>query len=343
MQDYYKVLGVKRDATDKEIRAAFKIKAREFHPDVNKDSSAEDNFKEVSVAFETLTRNRTKYDLDNPPTPERTYSRPERQPSPTPPRQPTQEGDFFKSDFFGEDFFAGTPFGRESHSTKIDGISIPDTDWGLLAALKMAYQSKEDGIWNVKKSESDDREWMPEVVYSIRKISNETVLSRIVKDFRRNGERDRNIFMRKEGPWSAKVTVIAPDAMFDEYYLAGYGLSKFDISPDIPDHLDKYYANLKSLALKLVKNETDKDGNITIDPERMVLNKYAKHDARNVRYEGSLHAKDKDREWVHDVSPKDFWKRMRQAEGRVVRVEGQQKPVEGQQSNPQGTSGEGKG
>jgi DnaJ-class molecular chaperone with C-terminal Zn finger domain len=53
-RDYYETLGVPRDASNEDIRKAYRKLARENHPDVNKDPSAEDRFKEISEAYEVL-------------------------------------------------------------------------------------------------------------------------------------------------------------------------------------------------------------------------------------------------------------------------------------------------
>lgn len=64
-KDYYSILGVSRDADEKEIKRAFRKKAREHHPDVNKDNpDAETRFKEVNEAYEVLSdsEKRSMYD-----------------------------------------------------------------------------------------------------------------------------------------------------------------------------------------------------------------------------------------------------------------------------------------
>src|SRR5215470_6418898 len=64
-RDYYDILGVKRDASEDEIKKAYRKLAREYHPDRNPgDKQAEARFKEVQDAYDTLSdkTKRARYD-----------------------------------------------------------------------------------------------------------------------------------------------------------------------------------------------------------------------------------------------------------------------------------------
>lgn len=64
-KDYYKILGVDRNASEKDIKSAYRRLARKYHPDVNPgDKASEEKFKEVSEAYEVLSDKdkRARYD-----------------------------------------------------------------------------------------------------------------------------------------------------------------------------------------------------------------------------------------------------------------------------------------
>ena len=63
-KDYYQIMGVPRDASQEDIKRAYRKLARKFHPDVSKEAKAEDHFKELGEAYEVLKdpEKRTAYD-----------------------------------------------------------------------------------------------------------------------------------------------------------------------------------------------------------------------------------------------------------------------------------------
>ncbi|HCR37602.1 MAG TPA: molecular chaperone DnaJ, partial [Opitutae bacterium] len=64
-EDYYKLLGVERDASSEQIKKAYRKKAIEFHPDKNPgDKEAEANFKKAAEAYEVLSDPQKKSQYD---------------------------------------------------------------------------------------------------------------------------------------------------------------------------------------------------------------------------------------------------------------------------------------
>lgn len=63
-KDYYEVLGVQKNASDEEIKRAFRKLAKQYHPDVNKEPGAEEKFKEIGEAYAILSdpQKRRQYD-----------------------------------------------------------------------------------------------------------------------------------------------------------------------------------------------------------------------------------------------------------------------------------------
>ena len=69
LNDYYAVLGVSRDASQEEIKKAYRRLARKLHPDVNSGAEAEEEFKRVSQAYDVLSdpQKRQSFDMGADP------------------------------------------------------------------------------------------------------------------------------------------------------------------------------------------------------------------------------------------------------------------------------------
>ena len=63
-KDYYETIGVSKNASQDEIKRAYKELAKKYHPDLNKNKGAEDKFKEINEAYKVLgdEKSRTHYD-----------------------------------------------------------------------------------------------------------------------------------------------------------------------------------------------------------------------------------------------------------------------------------------
>ncbi len=147
-QDYYQLLGIKRDANADEIKKAYRRLARKYHPDVSKEDNAEEKFKEVKEAYEVLKdpAKRQAYDelgqqsshAGFEPPPNWQYQQQDPQPQ-SDDFEHVNQADF--SDFFSELFGQrgqGQPFkrpGQDQHS-KIQ-ISLQDAYHGATRQLQL--------------------------------------------------------------------------------------------------------------------------------------------------------------------------------------------------------------
>jgi curved DNA-binding protein len=167
-KDYYKILGVARDASQDEIKRVYRRLARKYHPDVSKEKNAEDRFKEVQEAYEVLKdpEKRAAYDQLG----SNWRSGQEFRPPPdwgkdfeftTSFGGPGEDGGF--SDFFSSLFGARSPFGQqggpgrrgfarsgEDHVAKIE-IDLEDAFRGGTQTIELkSPQLSDDGRVAVK-------------------------------------------------------------------------------------------------------------------------------------------------------------------------------------------------
>ncbi len=173
-KDYYQILGVSRDATQDEIKRAYRKLARRYHPDVSKEQDAETRFKEVNEAYEVLKdpEKRAAYDQLG------AQWRAGQEFRPPPDWDAGFEftgGDFTGadasrfSDFFESLFGRGSPFthtgtGRRGHRMRMRG---EDHHAKILIRLEDAYHGGQRSI-SLRHPELDQR---GAVVYRQRNLN----------------------------------------------------------------------------------------------------------------------------------------------------------------------------
>ncbi len=126
-KDYYEILGVKRDASDDEIKKAYRKLARKYHPDVSTDPKGEERFKDVSEAYKTLKDPQARAAYDN-----LGKHRPGEDFRPPPDwGQGFAAGDFAYEDIDLSDLFAAFGGGRQRGRP----VPIPGQDYEVTAPI----------------------------------------------------------------------------------------------------------------------------------------------------------------------------------------------------------------
>jgi curved DNA-binding protein len=137
-KDYYAALGVDRAATPDKIKAAYRKLARKYHPDVSKEAGAEEKFKEVAEAYETLKdpEKRAAYDQLGRHAPGDEF-RPPPDWGPSP-----GEGSFSFDDVDLADLFAGMA-GRTRGRRRAPNAPMPGQDFE--AAVRLSFDQAYKG------------------------------------------------------------------------------------------------------------------------------------------------------------------------------------------------------
>ena len=130
-RDYYEVLEVSRDATDEEIKKAYKRLAKKYHPDVNPgNEEAESKFKEINEAYSVLSDKnaRQKYDMYGHAGPDQTSGF-------------GGFGDFGFGDIF-DTFFGSSTFTPMLEEKVRKRVPICNTHWSLLSKRRHLERKK---------------------------------------------------------------------------------------------------------------------------------------------------------------------------------------------------------
>jgi curved DNA-binding protein len=151
--DYYKALGLARTATPDDIKKAYRKLARKYHPDVSKEAGAEEKFKEIAEAYQTLKdpEKRAAYDQLGSYQPGQDFQ---------PPPEWQQHFSDQQSSFDGvdlADLFASLRGGRV-HSSRGRSAAMPGQDYeaSVHISLDEAYRGTEVNL-DLAMPEYDDR------------------------------------------------------------------------------------------------------------------------------------------------------------------------------------------
>lgn len=143
-KDYYKIMGVSKDASEKDIKMAYRKLARKYHPDISKEPNAEEHFKEMGEAYEVLKdpAKRAEYDQytknwefnqrnqQSSPHGGRTYHHHQ--------QNPQFDSDFFES-LFGHSRYQQPPMAGQNYQGKIN-ISLEEAFSGAVKQLQVPVQ-----------------------------------------------------------------------------------------------------------------------------------------------------------------------------------------------------------
>jgi len=164
-KDYYATLGVARTATADEIKTAYRKLARKYHPDVSKEAGAEEKFKEVAEAYETLkdAEKRAAYDQLGSHAPGEQFRPPPGW------EQSYGESSFSFDDVDLADLFAGIAGRGRPGARGAPNMPIPGQDFE--AAVRISFDQAYKGTeieFDMAVTEPDERGFLRRVPKKIR-------------------------------------------------------------------------------------------------------------------------------------------------------------------------------
>jgi curved DNA-binding protein len=143
-KDYYKIMGVSQDASDKDIKTAYRKLARKYHPDISKEANAEEQFKEMGEAYEVLKdpAKRAEYDQYQK---NREFNQRQRAQQSTGPSERSYQfqGGEFDSDLFeslfGHARYQQQPMTGQNYEGKIN-ISLEEAFQGTVKSMQVPVE-----------------------------------------------------------------------------------------------------------------------------------------------------------------------------------------------------------
>lgn len=339
-KNYYKTLGITREASAKELQDAYRQKAREFHPDMNSGLTEDQKKKRaeklvaVYEAYEALGRDqnidgkRDKYNV--------IYDREEARRAII---NAEGNGQHTTAQHNHPERDANKPASESQWKFK-----LAENDIGLLLALIEAYKAKGEGVWEVLKSEKDTRDWIPIRIYQVKREADGAVkVSRIIKDWRSEIDRDKDVSYKQErNSFELEDKKLSPNILLGEYWLFGEG-SRRVVGLVRPNNYDIFIGGIKQLAHTLAKGP-DAEGKYDISRELIQsVNLYADSFPARIRTEGQRSSSKDDRELGRTIPFEEFWNVLGENQQYIREVtnwryEGQAKPPknEGRHPRPSG-------
>ncbi|MFT4060015.1 MAG: DnaJ C-terminal domain-containing protein [Legionella sp.] len=148
-KDYYKIMGLSEDATEKDIKLAYRRLARKYHPDLNKEPNAEERFKEMGEAYEVLKDPIKRAQYDNyrkygatSQQQQHQYSRHSNHQGPFQNQKTQFNEDFFES-IFGHSRYQQQPMAGQDYQGKIT-ISLEDTFRETVRSIQIPVEKGEE-------------------------------------------------------------------------------------------------------------------------------------------------------------------------------------------------------